>query len=810
MRVCAKSHVEVFKRLEEKPHLLLQVLACLDSLQCDEVLKDLIRQLNDWKAIFQRIFQKLDRSFHPSYLCSAYHFQSILFTHLPERCSKSWIKYCTSHLSAKDWAFFILPLTNKQLKIAINRLIYIYPLHVSIRNIIPYFEALAHSLDYRESAQSVLLKLLQRFYLHQCESEILDNFTQLSVEAQVSLLHEMSPKKQCKIFSKEEELSVFAGWLDGLFHCLETFKERQEIIKRLFHYIKEEEIDAFLTILNERRSGVGPYLLISLPLHYFEDFICVLSHQVRSQLLYNGTIDSSIKALLDAIKNNEQRRILIYENSCLDLDNSKVPIDPNHPLTLKTCFELLKELVRNEEQWSNYCPLIERIPPILMGLYTQKQKETLLQMARCFTEAQLKCLIASLPSKNQLEAIDHIKSTINSSQYLACLEILPSYKLKEYVVQKTDNLQDIYQNEFLPMLKELQEELHSIKGEELIARSTYKKLEGKAQHLRTLIRQAQAMDYRYLMLFLEQPDRPKIREKVIVNFKQARENFIQKSSLFEGQQAIIGQYLKYLEQNIDIDSAVEELDEIDLTLTLYSGFWCLVREGTLPYLDISPHSQLGITHPGQLFLLGIHTNQDLEYLGISQQCQEWFDRMGKQLEELILALSEDEMKTEEVAKRQKEKQFEFKIIWQNFTDIRHEDNHIFQYGLRLLELLDVENQQPEKLRKACLNLYEELLEADCLMESERNPLIEGKEKLITQENLIDDYLTLLKTGLMLLRQQSPLVRLQSYLRFNVNLKETWEGFRAKGCPSIQSLVEKGYIQRPSDLLLLNQKLQAIS
>ncbi len=795
--------------LEEQPELFAQLLNCLNENQRREMLKQLTHQLENWKFHFEKVFCSLNRSGEERQNPQDFPAGSFLVTlvgSLSPKRTKQWIKHCSNELSYEDWGFFILTLGEKSRTFALNVCIHFFDFDLSEYGFRHCFEALALQSTYKQLVASVLDKILHKFYRANEFDKIVNQFNQLSLHAQVCLLNTMSSSKQNQILRQNcQNLPLMASWMDELFSYQQEFSSRKNTVKRMCSFLQEGSLTEFIRQLNERRSKIGAYFLICLSPQHFQEFAFTVPYRIRSEVLSNSLADATASQVLYAISTNNERGQMIYESVGLNMDNPVIPVDTFY--TLKQCFDVLQQMSQAPDLASDYIPFISRIPPVLIGLLSMNpdRRNVLLQLASQLSDEQLKFLVCVLPSDVFSVFIEKNWSSLNNEQYIAMLEGLSLSQLIDFIKAKTEKLQ-LINVEFQNKYKSVQEALEKIKGSAFISSSFLGELEKEVNHLSLLTRRPSYKDYHCLKIFLQrlQQSLP-ILHPIIQELQQTANHLNNKRILFEGPHALIRTQLSALKNFVVDKETIEENEETDLTLVLYEGFWTLVREGTLPYLGISPHSQLGIIHPGQLNFFGIKSNADLHLLGISP---EWQNRVDKLANEVKKLQASKEIKMHVKANSlgdEKEKNSSFHDLWQIFISIKTPSNELESICRNILQTLPVQQLELIELKKTCLAFGQELLLFQHISIDDRNQLTRGMqelEKCHQPQILIDLALQLLGLELIVLRNQYPLICLQRYLLDNKNLKQAWEKFHSHKCFSLIALVEKGFVKTSADILKL--------
>jgi hypothetical protein len=797
----------IIKLLEESPLVFVQLMKCLnaqdmqsrqiDGMRSRDLLKYITGHVNNWKSLFQYVFHSLDKSLtRPN--CSpqeteAGGFLLLLLTSLSNRRCRQWIKHCAIQLPEEDWPFFILALSQKPRIFALNVFTRFQGLYLTEEGLLPWIEALVQQMDYLHLIRPILNHILHKFYRRGEFGEVVNQFKQLTTHAQVCFLDAMTPAKQDLVFEKYHgDLSLMASWMDGLFHYRPNFLLRKCHIQKICDCLENQELLDLLSLLASRKSQVGPYLLVCLSRTRLKTLVDFTPYELLSELLYNGMADSAKGELLQAI-GRLAHRSYIYKSMFINMDNSIVPVDPTHPLTLKEAFEIMQQVAASKELAANYATFITRLPPVLVGFLALRaeNRQTLLELAHFLTEEQCKFLITPFSIEEACQAIERIWTSLHPEQFMAILEALSDDQLNFYVKIKAGQLQQYYQ-QFLDHDKILQAALEAAEQLTQLTHSIYLGLEEQATLLFNLTRRPTLADYHYLLLYLKRSQGlERIPQEVLTTLNQTITHLNSKRSLFEGPHAEIRIRLSALEESI-VD---RDMQEEDLTSILYSGFWTLVQMRTWPYLEIGENGKLGIADASQLNLLGIKSNRDLDYLGISPEAQKRVGCLIQEVEKLAGHNLEEK----------KEEEKPFKVLWQTFIDIS--DDKPKPTYKKLIEALHLELKDFHQIKACCLRLCQELLAFVHISEEDKEALMKS-QKLVeasqTLEGANQSLLSFLAEELRVLKSQYPLFCLQRYLLCNRNLKQTWERLRSLNCHSIDDLVKRGFIQKAADFLKLEE------
>lgn len=800
--------------LEHHPVVFYQLLQHLSLDENKNILEHLTKEINNWTHLLEGVFPLLNGldGFQP---LSAGDCVDILSRGLSPRRKKQWIKSWSSKMRVEDWAFFVVRLPHEERTFACNVFTKYFSFELSEKGFSPCFEALAQQVHFPNRMKSILNTLLHKFYRAKKFDQILNRFDRLNLKAQVCLLDAMGRRNQKKILHQyRDDPLLMASWLDELFHYRADFTSRNRMIKRFFRVLRVENVSEFLQTLTIINSKMGSYFLASLPERDFHEFTVKVPRDVRTELLLNGIVDSSISRVVQAIEASPWRRRSIFETMGLNMENPLVPVDPDVPFTLNDCFRELQAVSLNLEFAQAYIPFILQIPPVLIGLLASisDHRAVLFRLAPSLSEEQLKCAAFALPDQDYQLFIENISPSLNNSQFQALLEGMSTNQLASYIQLKTQQLRGFYQ-EFRENYQELQTALDAIKEGESISTQRFDALQSQIVKLISLVLKPALIDFQELSLFLKrsqmcktftQDHFPQIHA-AIEEFKQTMNHLNHKRPLLEGPHALIS---KKISELIVAHGEEESEDaEIDLTMVLYEGFWALVREGTLPYLGISPHSSLGITHAGQLTCLGIRSNQDLEYLSFTSEQQSQVENLRVKIENIQKSPQIKPKNLKEKPLHPEEEILDLKTLWEQYIDIKFPEKQSQTLCHQIVQALNIQQRDAAYVKGRCLNLYQELLKFPHLSPADKNSLWKGIQQLQARSHPVGIMRTvppLLEKGLIMLRGFIPLISLQRYLTLNTHLKQTWEKFHEKRWFSISTLMEKRIVKTSSDLMRLER------
>jgi hypothetical protein len=656
---------------------------------------------------------------------------------------------------------------------------------LSLEGFLLCFETLAQQGHDRDLVKFILNKIVSKFQQTKRFANIVDQFCQLSLQAQVCLLEVMTSSQQIKVFKTyQQDLGLMATWMDELFRYESDFMARQHILARIFDSLEEGVLADFFEVLTDQNAQVGAYLFVCLSLEQLQEFILNVQPETRTQLLLNSPADATSWEILAEIQAREDRHPLIFEIMGLKIEDSVV--------TLSQCFQLLQDISFNPELAPDYNSFMVHIPPILIGALatTPTGQEVLANLINHFNDEQLKFFACTLLPEPFSVLMEKNRFSLNNGQLIALLEGVSTNAFLYYVKVKIAQLQEIHLK-FRQKYQELNHFFSEIEKGERITSTHLAQLQQRSHELHAMARYPSLMDYCCLWKFLQDTHLSKCcsqddliqLEQVKIELQQAMNHLNPKRFLFEGQHAFVRIKLDELSTMVLNDE--EKHEDIDLTSELYPRFWSLIREETLSYLGMSSHSQLGITHAGQLTCLGIRSDQDLEQLGISLQWQE-------RVEKLVAKIGKSET---------------VKALWKKCVDIKLEEAELKVSYKQIVEALI--NQQPNflELKEDCLLFCSEILIFQHLSKGDRNDLEKGIEFLKKYQDQTESkeiVSQMFERGWMILRGQHPLFCLQRYLLTNHNLKQTWEAFHSQGYFSITDLIKKSLIQASIDLLNLEK------
>lgn len=797
--------------IEDHPFVFAKLINYLNFEQRQGVLKKITKEREDWKDLFMDVFELFDLNEKNQSLKNlpAARFLKCILKALPNRCKRQWIKFCSHELFINNWAFFMVCLKGKDRALALRASVHSFDYELAQEGFLDCFESLSLQMHHRTQVQEIVDALLHKFYRAKKFDVLVNQFLDLSLNAQVCLLYAMSYSKQDLIFQKYRTDSLsMAAWLAELLVYQTDFSMKKETVQHICNTLKGGTLSEFLQMLNARNAKCGAYLLACLPYELFQEFIFTIPISLRTDLLLNSAVDSTSLHALRSIQEDGERKQIICEVMGLNMENPVVPIEAHTVYTLNHCYQLLKDL--NPELASDYSPFIACIPPVLMGILCMSYKEqrVLMELAPYMNEEQLKFFIQPIPVKQLCKFVEKLASSLGSDRFIALLEGLSSNKLVYYTQFKTKKLEQAYQD-FNEKYREFQSAFDNIEEGELLTTQDVEEFQKQVFALHSLSRIPFSFDYRCLCKFLE--DQKNLKLFSATNLKNLHEtleklkclidNLNAKRSLFEGPHALVVEQMAHIN-----DLQIDKEEDIDLTMILHPNFWLLVREGTLPYLGISPHSQLGITHTGQLTCLGIRSDKDLELLGISPESQKQVDHLISDLENLQSA-KDNKSSNAMIIEDEDNASPSIHMLWQECVDIKLDDVKIQDLCKKITLNLIHSHIQPIQFKEGCLSFCYKLLKFPHVSNNEQLLIQAGCEALLScqkNEHIIHTGMNLLIQALMVLRGQHPLFCLKRYLNDNSHLKQTWENFRIKGYHSINDLYENQIVKTFADFLKLGE------
>lgn len=811
--------------MSEAPFFFADFIGRLGLEDRKKILKKVTSEISEWKNIFLAVFESLDfgRAESEAKRQGGKHFFSALLNAFSNRRKRQWLKYCAQSMSYRKWGDVLFFLEDADRSFLIKASMRNLDFDLSEDGYVNCIEAVATHLDHaHQKVKKILNLFLHKFYQSKTFGKIIHQLGDLSDKAQVALLNAMTPSKKIQIFcAYSSDLSRLARWYDQLLLLEKGLLERKRITITIFQIIQKDEVIDFLQRLCLQNFTGGAYLLAYLPPDLFDEFLFNTPLMLRTHLLSHSVADSHSAFLLQMVKKNKERSALIYEMMNLDMNNTFIPIDPTSFFTLKNCYEFLQTLDINMEV--DCSPFILRIPPLLIGLLAGdvQKRTTLFQLARYMSPEQLAFLICDL-DRDQFYAFTlNEGASLSHDRFLAILQALRGSQLSDYLGFKSEELDQLYKK-FNEGYLELNRQFERVAESSSLSRETLEEMQKQVVDLWMMCRRPSSAQYYFLSKWMQDSDNfdffsKKERSELNRAFRHLQQiscDLTSKRPLFEGPHALINSKMNSLEAKV-----LDVNEKTDLTAVLYEGFWTLVREGNLPYLGISPHSELGITHSSDLISLGIHSNQDLERLGISGALEKKVGQLIRSLETLLplegvsLKISSS---PSSVMKRENRTVWS---LWEECTLIKCSDDEAQLKCEEIVHLLDFNHGRAIQFKEMCLNFYQNLLtfpqlsfEDQSIIDSRIKLLSDQKRKMTTRDKrqrmeLKPDEFML--DALIILRKQHPLFCLHRYLTQNTGLKKSWQTFHSKGIVCIEDLFEKKILEKPTDLLRLEGFLERV-
>lgn len=810
--------------VKKHPILFAALIANLSRVDAElgrEVIVRCIREHpREWREAFWKVFEALCRQMDDQVDTSLTESQPGVFVRKvlvafsdtslrssTEHYSSSWVKFCARQASHDQYfALFVLILTHIDRRSALRA--YLQASLVDHSRLLNFLEEVSRQESYnrlaaRETMRWTITKLSLAGRLNGVE-EAFHLTRPSSFGLQVSLLDGLPGKKCAEILKVHgSNISVIARWMEGLFHYYPDFTSRKKSLERIYYYLPRGKVMDLLYALHAQDSAIVPYFFFILCEEEWDALVIHLDYRVRSKLLRDGINDATRGELLREIgRILPEVRVSICEEMRLDVANGSVLIDTSHPLSLEDCFEqVLRPLVGQKEFADTYAPLIQNIPPLLIGVAVLSSVEkwhVLQSLAHLLTNPQLQFFIAScfqgeLPLEEVIRhTLEPLGMRLREDQFSVVLEALTLSQMQLYTTFKSIQLQDIYEK-FLEEYRRLDDAFTAFILQQSIKEVDYQNLKMKVLHLHQLARRPDAIDYRCLLarwqcLASSEP----LHNESLADLNKAMQCLKERQALFVGTTAWIPHQMEAIAHFL---TSSRDEEEEDLTRVLYPGFWILMRNEVLPHLGISPHGPLGIVHAGQLPEVGIRTNRDLEYLGLSPEADlRWASCRGSMMGFLPFSAAIPAMEAGSKI---------FALLWDKWATIAVEQA-VWEITCReLLQILLPRAEQMPFARMASLELCELLMQIDG---SDRK-WMEWREEIEAHQGAdwsVERLALFLGEALNSLRGYHPLCRLQRYLLHNHELRASWQILSSCGCRSIGDLFDKGWAKDLDDLLRLHE------
>lgn len=781
--------------LKNTPIFFVQLIEFWNIKQREKVLNHLTEEFENWKELLVQIFEILDfkeEGKKPHEKLPG-RFLAYLLESFSSHHKREWIEYCSIGMNYNPRAFFFISLKKEDFKFAMQEINQTFEYDLSENGFLFFFEAFATHMDQHSvEIKTILESVLDRFNQANKFKVIIDQFENLTTAAQVCLLNAMTPSKQSQVLNRyQKDAYLMSQLFDQLFFLQNEFDEQRKVVERFGQALAQENLSEFIQFLLSNDCKLGAYLLVCLPDETFQNFIYDVDVNLRTAILLKSEFNSTTEELLCFA--SLERKKNIYKS--MRLASKEVSI---HPYTAREFLDSLEGGV-DDDMLVNYTSSLICIPPFIIGLAAKMRNhsELLKRLAPFMSEEQLKFFVCTLDQLEFYAFVENPNLSLGFGRLEILLKVLSIEKMTYYTQRKTEDLKKA-RKEFHDKYSQLQTALDEIEEGEVLLSTDVERLEDQAMKLNILARMPLKSEYHYLSRVLKDLKQCHVSsdfQVIIDEFEKSKDQLKSKCDLFKKPHGIIANQLDIIKSCMLVEK--EEEGAIDLTRILYDGFWMVVRDGTLPYLGISPHSGLGITDVNQLSCLGILSDRDLEYLGISAELQTHVTNIVLELEKIqVIKPKKDNGKDEPTISE----------LWNECTQIKLSKEEVLSKSQQIVNILNRSSIASSNFKKGigdfcCALLKFPHLSPEDISKIRRECTLLKKAR---GNAMISNGKSLLIKALILLRSQHPLFRLEHYLIGNVNLKQTWEKLRLNGYDSIHDLFEKQLINHRSDLLRLEE------
>lgn len=797
--------------LKNYPDILIDSFAELEDEQRKHLVLEVIRVKQvRWKDLFIKIIQVI-KSKEQEGSERATHYLNLLLPAFDPETKNQWLLYYTEKtpIEKSFWPFLMVVLQAQERKLVCDYLKESRVCDLSKDGYFDYLLLLSKEKDdHPAEVRSIIRQIFHDFYSKGKFNEILKCFSTLSRKMQACLLDSMSTADLRVVLNKNGELPLLLLiWLDQLLHYKESFKAKKQIFSEFLPFLLEFEDFPILETLNNLQSPWGCHFLAFGSNELSEHITNVACLDHRSIFFHHSKFDVTTRKVLNALYHS--KKVKNYASFWFDLTNPIIDLEIRDHNLLTT----LNYLEVIEVESLGICkPLIEKIPSLIIGLsaFDRKMREKVIRLVPFMTDEQLKFFVCTLPQEELERVIEQHETKFDRASLLAILQALSPNKVCLFLAKRVEQLK-CYNRDFRSRYQALISEFDEVKKNRSITPEKLDSLQREVYLLQVVAEKPKYLIFSVLDKFLNEPNSRycqrapisrSIRKQLnalMHEFKKESENLLAKIPMF-----MLGGVI-----STEIEQMTGYADnlEVDLTEKLYLGFWLMAREYTLPYLGISPHSPLGITSLGELTVLGIQSNEDLELLGISAEWEELIRRAVEQFEALSLTFVSDSSTSACAPVSNKRKRPEVGSLWENLSRIELESKEEAQaMTQQLVELLVISDQIPPHALEGCIAFFNTLCNFRFCTEGDLNFAKETVKSL--RENQMDGLL--LKEsfcrGLLILREQQPLFCLKHYLLENENLKTTWEQLRSHGYNSIEDLYKAKLIKNSRQLLNLHTQI----
>lgn len=798
--------------LKNHPDILIDSFTELEDGQRKNLVLEVIRaKERGWKSLFIKIIQliKSEEQGDKGRERAACYLHLLLLAFEPE-AKNEWLLYCTETLNENSsWPFLMIMLKAEDREFVLAYLKESRVCDLSENGYFNYLLLLSKEKDSHPSeVRSTIRQIFKHFHHQRKFIEILDCFSTLSEKMQVSLLDSMSTIDLRFVLNENQEsLPLLLTWLDKLLYYKEEFKAKKQMFNEFLPFLSKYEGSSILENLNDLQSPWGCYFLAFGSDELSKDITNFACLDDRSTFFHHDKFDVTTRKVLNALYHS--KKVSDYASVYFDLTNPVIDLEMRDHNLITT----LNYLEAIEIESLEICkPLIEKIPPLIIGLSSldRKMREQVVKLVPLMTDEQLKFFVCTLPKEQLEEVIQQYEAKLEGASLLAILQALSPKQVCLFLANRVEQLKR-YNKDFRSRYRALISEFDEVKKNRSITPEKLDALQREVYLLQVVAEKPKQLMFSVLNKFFNKTDSRYCQRQLIScsirkqlnaimnEFKKESENLLAKIPMFR-----LGGVIS---TEIDQITGYADHVEVDLTEKLYLGFWLMAREYTLPYLGISPHSSLGITNLGELTILGIQNNEDLELLGISAEWEEQVRKGVEKFEALSLAFANDLSSSFCEPVSNKRKLPEMWSLWENLSRIEVESKETAQaISQQLVELLTIPDQIPPHAVEECIAFFNSLSNFRFCTKAELNFIKKTAKSL--RENQMDG--PLLKKsfcrGLLLLREQQPLFCLKHYLLRNENLKTTWEQLRSHGYNSIEDLYKAKLIKNSRQLLKLHTQM----
>ncbi|WP_068469193.1 hypothetical protein [Candidatus Protochlamydia phocaeensis] len=826
-RACAKEieDLPIFHEFfEQHPLEWRHLLMALDEEGVENFLNKAILRNPRWKECLAQVIEKMKENklqqelpLYPDLAEDC----TLLLEFLSEKQRKTFIKFCATHLSTDCLALVLYNLNNAEINLALNRFIRQNPLtrgdfEGGMQKLI---NAISHHFPFDEGMHYLLDKILQKYYLNKRYDTIICKFLSLSPQARLYLLASMSIEKQRDIYRRyRNDLTHMVEWMSGLLLMDVDLKRKQAIFNAIYSCIRENKIYEFWQALDDKQAPAIPFLFICAKKTDIQDFAWYEGHSaaaLRTRLFSHYMWNGSTRELMDKVLADSEGKGLLYDNMLVDLSTAFVPAEL---MSVKVSYDHFNSLAQAEEIEAVYCETIAKLPPFLLGIACQDpvHQAVFLKLARYLTDEQLRFLVLSIPNNQVFAVIEPLTHKLRSGQLRVILGACSKEQLDDYADHKVLLFKQAYDT-FLDRLSTLLLNLQSIQYNASTQPESYEHYYQEATNLLGFSRQSLSLSMRELVNFIESQGKDcTLSEETLATLNQTFKNFDSKKGLLEGSRSLVFCALETLKSFLKEAGKLEE--DYDPFATIYEGFWNCLKNQEVECLDIGPESKIGVPNIGELQLIGIKTDKDLAHLSIAKERQAFLDQqcakfkplfenllhrhleqaeslVGTEMQEKHTDAMEEEDPIEKTRRRLIQ---QWEDQWHQLFTLRTSSDKVPLCIDKLIEFLEIPEQNPSHIVLICQSLIKDLLSLDNLTAIQRKNLETLGLNLSQCRSPIEACSMcngIIKHALKIIRRRHTLVCLQFYCRQGEALKQAWEQFRLEGFYTIDSLISYKRVSR---------------